>query len=65
MLSDCKYNKIKILHELSSIVWFLDKCGVQDAKKSQDAACLELFETLRKDLDTYIKKLESAMTQCR
>ena len=64
MLNDCKYDKIKLLHELSSLAWFLDKCGLQDAQKSGSPQCLDLFKELRKDLDKYIKALDGSIQRC-
>jgi hypothetical protein len=64
MLNDCKYNKIKLLHELSSIVWFLEKCAIPDAKKTtDDAQCVENFKSLQNTLETHIKKLETSLEQ--
>lgn len=64
MLSDCKYNKIKLLHELSSIVWFLDKCCIGDAQKSGGPSCCELFKELQADLEKRIQQIENALSDC-
>jgi len=64
MMNDCKYNKIKLLHELSSIAWFIDKCGLQDAQESGDTKCVELFKSIRSELDTYIRHLEDSVKKC-
>lgn len=64
MLDDCKYNKIKLLHELSCIAWFLDKCGMQDAEKCGDSECAKTFKALRSDLEKHITALESFVGNC-
>jgi hypothetical protein len=63
MLNDCKYNKIKLLHELSSIVWFLDKCAIQDAQKTGDSQCVKDFKALQNVLETHIQQLETSLEQ--
>jgi len=63
MLNDCKYNKIKLLRELSSIVWFIDKWGISDAEKANDTACVELLRKLHTNLDTQIKELEQNLAE--
>ncbi len=57
MLDDCSYDKIKILHELSCISWFLEKHGLQDTKNSDDENTRKIFTELKKDLDKYIQNL--------
>lgn len=61
MLSNCKYNKIKLLQELSHIAWFLDKCGISDAEKSGHSDCAILLKALRTNLETHIDNLEKAL----
>jgi hypothetical protein len=63
VLDNCKYNKIKLLHELSRIVWFLDKCGIKDAETSGDTKCVEEFKLLRSEVEKHIRALEGAITE--
>ena len=58
MLDNCTYNKIKLLHELSCILWFLKKHGIQDASKAGDKECLSFCEQLEKDLEEHISHLK-------
>ena len=58
MLNDCKYNKIKLLHELSCMAWFLEKHAVPNAQDSGEGECVEIFKTLKNDLDKHIANLE-------
>ncbi|MFC1841838.1 hypothetical protein ACFLYA_02085 [Candidatus Dependentiae bacterium] len=61
MLDDCKYDKVKLLHEISSITWFLENHAKQNAKKVGDTECYDLYENLIKDLDKNIGKLKVAL----
>lgn len=57
MLSNCRYNKVKVLHDMSKLLWFIEKHGLDNANKEQDASCVVLFEKLKKDLEKYIDLL--------
>ena len=61
MLNDCKYNKVKLLHELSSMAWFVEKCCIKDAQVAGDAGCIELMKMLQNDLNKYVKILEDTV----
>jgi hypothetical protein len=58
MLDHSSYDKIKLLHELSSIVWFIEKHAKLDAKNSGDMECHDFFEQLAEDLEEYIHELQ-------
>jgi len=64
MLNDCKYNKVKLLHELSSLAWFIDQCALKDAEKSNEDGCLEVLKDLSRDLKKYTEAIEKAMQPC-
>lgn len=57
MLDHCTYDKIKLLHEISSIIWFIEKHGKEDAQHAKEHACHELLERLKQDLEKYIDEL--------
>lgn len=57
MLDDCTYNKIKLLHELSSQLWFIQKHALQDAKIACDDHCKNVLIDLEKDLQKHIELL--------
>ncbi len=56
-LDNCLYNKIKLLHELSEILWFIKKHGVQDAKRAGDQECMILCDEIESDLEEHINSL--------
>ncbi len=59
MLDDCQYDKIKILQELSSIAWFIEKHAKENAKQARDEECALILEQIKKDLEGNIAKLKS------
>ena len=61
MLDDCNYNKIRLLHDLSTIVWHLEKHAKADAKKSGHKECHALCEEMQTDLEKHIEKLKTAI----
>lgn len=58
MLNNCKYNKIKLLHELSCIAWFLEKHATQDAQTAGENDCIQTFKAIKNDLEKHIATLE-------
>lgn len=61
MLSDNKYNKNKILHDLSSLCWFLDKHALEEAKKSNDQNYARMLEQLKQDLEKHIANFDATL----
>ena len=61
MLKHCTYDKIKLLNELSSMLWFIEKHAKQDAKDAGDISCHELLEKLAHDLNTHIDALHKSL----
>lgn len=61
MLNNCKYDKIKLLHELSCLVWFIKNHAKKDAEIEGHGECFILFEELQKDLEEHIRKLHHAL----
>ena len=57
MLDNCHYDKIKLTHELSCILWFIEKHAKAEAQKAGDAQCSTLLNSLSADLQKYIKQL--------
>lgn len=56
VLDNCTYDKIKILHELSCILWFIKKHALEDAR--QESECTDLLQRLHADLEKYTAELE-------
>lgn len=61
MLDHCTYDKVKLLNEISSIVWFIEQHGKKDAKNAGDMVCHDLFEKLAQDLEKYVVKLREML----
>lgn len=61
MLDHCTYDKIKLLHELSKLTWFVEKHGKRDAQAAGDSACFDMFEELAIDLQKHVEKLEKTL----
>jgi hypothetical protein len=61
MLDNCTYNKIKLLHELSCVAWFVEKHALQDAQAAGDAACIQMLQDLEKDIRNHIERLRQTL----
>jgi hypothetical protein len=57
MLDNCTYNKIKLMHEVSSMLWFIQRHGYHDAKAAGDMSCLEVLQELEEDLQKTLGRL--------
>jgi len=58
LIDNCLYNKIKLLHNLSCTLWFIEKHAKQDARTEKDNDCLLFLEYLEKDLEKYVHELK-------
>ncbi len=54
MMDNAKYNKVKVLYDLSALCWFIEKHALADAKKANDSECIKMLEELKKDLEKQI-----------
>lgn len=61
ILDNCSYNKIKLIHELSTLAWFIDKHALADAQKAGDQACIDALQALYRDLTKHLEKLQTSM----
>ncbi len=61
MLNDCNYTKIRLLHDLSRIVWYLKKHAKKDAQKHRHDKCKKIYSRLEKDLNGYVEELKGQM----
>lgn len=57
ILDNPSYDKIKLIHELSKINWFLEKHALEDAKLSGDNDCHQAMIELHKDIQRHIERL--------
>ena len=61
MLDNASYNKIKIMYELSSNIWFIEKHAKPDAQNAGDLECLEMLNLLQNDLQKHLEKFQKAV----
>jgi hypothetical protein len=61
MLDNCTYDKIKLLHEISSIIWFIEKHALNDAKVSGDASFMQLLQDVDEDLQRHLERLRQTV----
>lgn len=57
MLNNYEYDKIKILHKLSCLQWFIKQHAEENAKKANNAECVAFYKELSADLEKHIAKL--------
>jgi len=62
LLDDCKYDKVKILHEISSIAWYLEKHAKENAEKAGDKKCYEIYDNMLSDLEKHIQVLKETLS---
>jgi len=58
MLDNSCYNKIKLMHDLSALIWFIKKHAGDDAQKASDKTCIDLLNKLEEDLDRHLHQLK-------
>lgn len=63
MMHNCKYDKIKIAHKLSCLIWFIEKHAKEDANKSGDSQCLAAMQALQKDLLKHLEVFEKLICE--
>jgi hypothetical protein len=61
VLDNCTYNKIKLIHELSALAWFIDKHALTDAQKAGDKECADALQALYRDLTKHLEKIQTSM----
>jgi len=62
MLTDCNYDKTKIIHDLSRIAHFIKNHAVSDAKKEGHPLCAEMYKEIAQDIESSLAKLRAAIT---
>lgn len=58
MLDHCTYDRIKLLHELSRLLWFIEKHGKPNAKEEGDQQLFDNLEKLAQDLEKNVAQLK-------
>jgi hypothetical protein len=61
VLSNCNYDKTKLLYKLSKIVAFLEKRAIKDAESGNHPLCAAEYTELKQDLERHIEKLRAAV----
>ena len=61
MLSNCNYNKTKLLYNISKIAVFIEKHAIKEAEKDGHPLCAEEYKELKQDLERHIEKLRLAV----
>ena len=61
MLSNCNYDKAKILVKLSKIARFIEKHAVEDAERDGHPLCAEEYRELKQDIERHTEKLRMAI----
>jgi hypothetical protein len=57
-LSDCYYDKIKLLYQFSRLLHFIERHGNNDAQRESDPHFETLLNYIKQDLQKYIGELE-------
>jgi len=63
LLDNCKYDKVKILHEISSIAWYLEKHAKENADQASDKDCYKIYDNMLHDLEKHIKILKETISK--
>lgn len=58
MLKNIRYDKIKLVHKLSCLVWFIEKHGLEDAKTAGEEEAAREMHELKQDLQKHLEKLD-------
>ena len=61
MLNNASYTYIRILHDLSKIVWFLEKHAKEDCKKAGHELSEPMLDEMREDLEKHMEKVRQAI----
>ena len=61
MISNGKYDKIKVLYELSRTLWFIKEHAIKEAAREGHEHCLVFYKELEKDLEKNIAKLQQML----
>ena len=61
MEHNCNYNKIKLLHQISHMIWVIEHTYIKDAKKGKHPACATMYKEIAVALKQEKKKLLAAV----
>ena len=58
------YDKIKIMHELSCLAWFIEQHALQDAQKASDDTFKQYLQKLHSELSRNLAELKEQIAEC-
>lgn len=58
-MNNCSYDKIKILHKLSKIVFFIDQFALKDSKDLSE--CNKIYLEIKQNLEKDMEKLKKVI----
>ena len=61
MLSNCNYDKTKLLYKLSKIVAYIERKAIKDADSDNHPLCAAEYAELKQNLEMHIEKLRVAV----
>jgi hypothetical protein len=61
VLSNCNYDKTKLLYKISKIIGFIEKHAIHDSEKDGHPLCGEEYKELKEDLEKHAEKLRMAV----
>ena len=61
MLSNCNYDKTKILYKITKLIGFIEKHAIHDAERDGHPLCTEEYKELKHDLERHMEKLRLAV----
>ena len=56
---NCSYNKVKLLCQVSELLWFIEKHAQKDAEMALDEKCFAAIIDLKTDLEKHIVHLKT------
>jgi hypothetical protein len=63
MLHNADYNAIKLLHDICTLHWFIEKHAIDDAKRAEQNEMVALLQDMSTMLATYEQTLHRIMQQ--
>ncbi len=65
MMENASYDKVKLLHQLSELVWFIDKHALKDLQEAGDNCCLNTLKEVHTELEQQVKALQKTLQCCK
>ena len=65
MMENASYDKIKLLHQVSELIWFIEKHALKDAEQEGDTCCAEVLKQVHADLEKQLVALQKTLKCCK